>query len=210
MLKIYKNYLEHKQAWDLACSIDGTQPHWWSHVINHSKLKGPLHTYDNVGGYRHRFQVQNEFFNTIQKNAFAYKFHRTTKHVATCTCWECKFRDEVLLSEEVKTLLIKDMGMKEPKLLEYFTSAYHAGDFLGVHTDEGKNGVAFIFHLSWEWKPEYGGLFHLENKEGYQSYVPGWGDLVLMKTGKNHFISEVSELAPRPRIAISGWFSEEG
>jgi len=35
--------------------------------------------------------------------------------------------------------------------------------------------------------------------------------LVLMELGEkghNHFVSEVSEYAPRPRLAISGWFSD--
>jgi len=210
MFKIYKNFLEHKQAWDLACSIDGTPPHWWAHVIKHKDLEKPLYTYDNVGGNRHRFLLDSKLYSSLQKDSFTYKFHRTTKHGQACKCWECTFRDEVLLSDSFKDLLKKETNLKNPELLEYFTSAYHPGDFLGQHTDH-QRGVAFIFHLSWDWKAEYGGLFHLETETGFDAYVPGWGDLVLMElgdTGQNHFVSEVSRLSPRPRLAISGWFNE--
>ena len=71
---------------------------------------------------------------------------------------------------------------------------------------------SFIFNLSWKWRPEYGGLLHVENELGFQAYNPGWGDLVLLSLaegkGENHFVSEVTKYAPRPRLAISGWFNE--
>lgn len=211
MIKVFKEFLEHKQAWDLACSIDSTPAHWWAHVIKHKGLDKPLYTYKTVGGYRHRFEQEYSIKKSLQNDAFTYKFHRTTPHVKTCRCWECKFRKDVLESQEFIDFLKKETSLKNPVLLETFTAAYHAGDFLGRHTDENR-GIAFIFHLSWKWKPEYGGLFHVENESGYQTYVPGWGDLVLMElgdSGENHFVSEVSELSPRPRLSIGGWYNEE-
>jgi Rps23 Pro-64 3,4-dihydroxylase Tpa1-like proline 4-hydroxylase len=54
-------------------------------------------------------------------------------------------------------------------------------------------------------------LLHVANESGFQCYVPGWGDLVLLElgeSGENHFVSEVTSMAPRPRIAISGWYNE--
>lgn len=210
MIKVFKEFLEHKQAWDLACSIDGTPSNWWAHVIKHKGLKEPLYTYENVGGYRHRFENEYSIKKSIEKEAFTYKFHRTTPHVKTCSCWECKFRKNVLESKEFLDFIKQETNLKNPVLFEAFTAAYHPGDFLGRHTDE-KRGIAFIFHLSWKWKPEYGGLFHVENEAGFQTYVPGWGDLVLMELGErgeNHFVSEVSSLAPRPRLSIGGWYNE--
>lgn len=210
MIKVFKEFLEHKQAWDLACSIDATPANWWAHVLKHKGLKEPLYTYENVGGYRHRFENEYSIKKSLEKDAFTYKFHRTTPHVKQCSCWECKFRKNVLESEDFLDFLRKETNLKNPVLLETFTAAYHPGDFLGRHTDQ-KRGIAFIFHLSWKWKPEYGGLFHVENDSGFQTYVPGWGDLVLMElgeNGENHFVSEVSALAPRPRLSISGWYNE--
>lgn len=114
------------------------------------------------------------------------------------------------MSDNFRDFLIQETSLTNPVLDESFTSAYYPKDFLSQHKDD-RRGIAFIFHLSWDWKPEYGGLFHVENETGFNTYVPGWGDLVLMElgeTGHNHFVSEVSEYAPRPRLAISGWFSD--
>lgn len=210
MVKVFKEFLKHKEAWDLACSIDGTPANWWTQAIKHNKLSKPLYTYDTVGGYRHRYEQEYSIKKSVEKDEFTYKFHRTTPHIKTCKCWECKFKKEVLESKEFIDFLKKETSLKNPVLFETFTAAYHPGDFLGRHTDENR-GIAFIFHLSWKWKPEYGGLFHVENEEGFQTYVPGWGDLVLMELGdkgETHFVSEVSPLAPRPRISIGGWFNE--
>ena len=93
-----------------------------------------------------------------------------------------------------KNIIRENTSIKNPVLYETFTSAYYPGDFLGRHTDE-KRGVAFIFNLSWQWKPEYGGILSIENGDSWISYVPGWGDLVLLELGelgKVHFVSEVS------------------
>lgn len=210
MIKIFKKFLTHEHSWDLACAIDGTPSHWWYHTIKHQQLKSPLYTQSNVGGYRQRFEQDFQIRKSIQNNSFTYKFHRTTEHKNNCTCWECSFKTDVLESKNFKTFLIENTHLKDPVLYETFTSAYHPGDFLGQHTDENR-GIAFIFNLSWKWKPEYGGLLHVENDSGFQCYVPGWGDLVLLdlgNSGQNHFVSEVSSLAPRPRIAISGWYNE--
>ena len=210
MIKVFKEFLSHEHAWDLACSADGAPAHWWSHVVKHKLTKKPLYTQGNIGGYRQRFENSGHLQKSVEKGYFSYKFHRTTSHQKNCPCWECTFREEVLEKNEFKTFIIENTSLKNPVLSEYFTSAYHPGDFLGQHTDH-KRGVAFIFNLSWNWKPEYGGLLHVENEVGFQAYVPGWRDLVLLElgeTGENHFVSEVSPLAPRPRLAISGWYNE--
>lgn len=210
MIQIFKNFLTHEHAWNLACSMDSTPSHWWAHVIRHKGLKEPLYTQSNIGGYRQRFENDFHLRNSVEKGAFTYSFHRTTPHKKACPCWECTFKKDVLESENFKKFISEQTSIKKPVLHESFTSAYYPGDFLGQHTDE-KRGVAFIFNLSWKWKPEYGGLLHVENDGGFQCYVPGWGDLVLLdlgETGENHFVSEVSQLAPRPRLAISGWYNE--
>ena len=210
MFQVYKEFLKHEQAWDLACSIDGAPGHWWSKVIKHKDIKTPLYLNNNVGGYRHSVEQEEFIRKSLINSSFTYKFRRTTKHFDKCGCWECSFRDKVLNSASFKDFITEKTGLKNPTLYEYFTSAYHPGDFLSRHTDE-QRGIAFVFNLSWKWQPEYGGLLHVESDEGYTTYVPGWGDLVLMnlgKTGQVHFVSEVTKHAPRPRIAISGWYNE--
>jgi hypothetical protein len=210
MIKIFKNFLPHDEAWSMACSIDATPSNWWSTVIKHNNLKTVLHLQENVGGYRENAQQEPLLQKSVQSGAFSYKFRRTTAHKTGCACAECVFRENVLNSKKFKDFIVKNTNLKKPVLSETFTSAYYPGDFLGQHTDK-KRGIAFIFNLSWKWKPEYGGLLHVANESGFQCYVPGWGDLVLLElgeSGENHFVSEVTSMAPRPRIAISGWYNE--
>lgn len=208
MIKVFKNFLTHEHAWKLACSIDATPANWWSKAIKHN---GKLHYLNqNVGGYRQNYEIEHSLRSSVLNNKFSYKFSRTTQHKAGCSCWECDFKENTLNSKEFKNFISENTSVKNPVIHETFTSAYYPGDFLGQHTDE-KRGVAFVFNLSWKWKPEYGGLLNVENETGFQTYVPGWGDLVLLElgeTGQNHFVSEVSAFAPRPRLAISGWYND--
>lgn len=210
MIKILKNYLSHDESWNLACAADGTPAHWWSKAIKHNKTTKPIMMNNTIGGYRQEYGASQHITNSVNSNAFTYRFSRSTNHVKGCGCWECTFKKEVLESEKFKDVIRKNTGIKNPVLYETFTSAYYPGDFLGRHTDE-KRGVAFIFNLSWDWKPEYGGILNIENGDTWTSYVPGWGDLVLLELGeigKVHFVSEVSSLAPRPRLAITGWYND--
>lgn len=211
MYKIYKNFLTQDHAWDLACSIDSNPSNWFELTLNHDNTNKPLYLPLNISGYRKIFDNENSIRNTIINGKFAYRFHKTNTHVKGCTCWECEFTKNVLMSKSFKDLLIKETNLTNPVLKESFTSVYYPKDFLGLHKKD-KSGVEFTFHLSWDWRPEYGGLFHLENDIGFQTYVPGWGDLLIMEVDKNtkkNFVSEVTEYAPRPRLAISGWFIDE-
>ena len=210
MITTIKEFIPHQQAWDLAVAIDGNPSHWWQHT--HKYLDGKVSKpTGNVNSYRFQHELDRNIRKSVERGNFTYRFHRTTAHKEMCPCWECTFRKEVLESEDFKDVIRQHTTLKNPVIHEAFTSAYHPGDFLGQHTDH-KRGCAFIIHLSWKWKPEYGGLFMAEETPGnWTSYIPGWGDLVIMElgeTGVNHLVTEVSDLAPRPRIAISGWYNE--
>ena len=212
MYKLYKNFLPHDKAWNLAVEIDSTPASWWSKAIKHEGLEKPLYLQDNVNGMRHEYDQDHALRKSVENGSFSYKFRRSTGHVEHCGCYECDFKNNFLQGEEFIEFLKKETHLEQPELFEMFVSAYHPGDFLSQHTDE-ERGIAFIFHLSWDWKPEYGGTFMLEKEEGegYDAYVPGWGDLCIMElgeTGQNHMVTQVSDLAPRPRLAITGWFNE--
>src|SRR6056300_1713430 len=116
MIKIFKNFLEHEHAWNLACSIDGTPSNWWAHAIKHKGLDKPLYLQKNVGGYRHEFEQQNQVRKSVEKGAFTYKFHRTTPHKLNCSCWECTFKKEVLESDNFKQFLTENTALNNPVL----------------------------------------------------------------------------------------------
>lgn len=209
MIQVYKEYIPYQEAWDMAVAIDSTPRHWWEYGFAGNRFdQRQIHS-ETVGGLRHKFNLDIGMRESVNDGHFSYRFRRTTPHVDGCNCWECQFREKIQQPEFLE-FLKQETHLTNPKLDEMFTSFYGPGDFLGRHTDD-EHGVAFIFHFSLGWQPEWGGLFHIENEDRWDTYVPGFGDLVLMDLGshgKTHFVSEVSELAVRPRIAISGWFSD--
>lgn len=97
-----------------------------------------------------------------------------------------------------------------------FVSNYSEGNYNGPHTD-GENGrVAFVYHLSKDWKPELGGLFCRLDWD-YQTVnkivSPPFNCLTLFDTvwdgkeGSPHFVSEVTAGCDNKRISFTGWFS---
>ncbi len=89
--------------------------------------------------------------------------------------------------------------------------SYRAGDFLSLHTDDVKDKrLSFVFYLSPEWEPEFGGTLHLIDPAGQVLEVsPEHNSLVIFDvTAKTeHFISPVEARAgDKLRMTISGWF----
>jgi Rps23 Pro-64 3,4-dihydroxylase Tpa1-like proline 4-hydroxylase len=143
--------------------------------------------------------------------SFTYKFKRSTKHTETCNCVECEFRKNTLESDDFKQFISQETSLKNPQLFESFVSVYESGDFLSMHTDVNR-GVAFILNLTAGWRPEYGGMLHIKTDNEIKAIPPVYNSFVLLglKNGAGipHFVSEVSQYVPYPRIAISGWYNE--
>lgn len=94
---------------------------------------------------------------------------------------------------------------------ECFWSLYEVGSYLNRHTDMSETGnrsIAFVYNLTPEWNPEWGGLFHLQKQNTYETVSPIFNSLVLFKVPNNHFVSEISQRAERARLSFSGWLKE--
>ena len=96
-----------------------------------------------------------------------------------------------------------------------FVSNYSSGDYNGPHTDEGQGRIAFVYHLSKDWCPEYGGLFmrmEWDWKTVNKVIVPPFNTLSIFDTkwqdqeGAPHFVSEVAQGCPHKRISYTGWY----
>lgn len=90
-------------------------------------------------------------------------------------------------------------------------SRFMPGDFLTRHTDDvGEEGrrVAYVMNLSEAWHPDWGGLlqfFHLDGRPR-DAWSPLFNSLCLFDVRQVHSVTCVAPFAPRPRLAISGWF----
>ena len=62
-----------------------------------------------------------------------------------------------------------------------------------------------------EWRPEWGGLllFH-EGGRIVEGFNPLFNSLSLFRVPMDHSVTQVTNFAPRERLAISGWYLKAG
>lgn len=150
------------------------------------------------------------------KGKFAFSFDRThsaqVSHSPDCPCWLCFLEREFFTSPQYKQLLYRITG-QDYLLKTMFASRYQEGDFLTQHTDHlGNRALAYVLHLSKDWKPEYGGLFLMLNaKDRMQvdkTFVPQFNTLLLFNvTAHNHphVVTDVARGVKHARISVAGW-----
>ncbi len=200
MIHCTKKFLDHETAENLYSNLQTCPETWWikSRVI----MGQPSVLSDNTLASMSR-DWEVDITDSLRKNMFTYSFSRTTEHYDSCNCFMCSFKHYV--SYVFKDHIEKHTDLVDLELNESFFSLYNQGDFLSTHHDENKGDVAFVLNLTKNWRPEYGGLFHMNN-----NYItPEFNSLMffeLGEKGEDHFVSEVSHRAPHPRLAFSGWF----
>jgi hypothetical protein len=194
--------------------------HWW---YTSTLAKGGKDSGYNEGVTHTRRFTQNlktcndltlQANNSFHEKNFCYSFDRTLDdHVENCICEECAFR-KFISSEKLLKFVngVTGMDISEPK--EVFASRYRAGQFLSPHHDNKKGKIGFVYSLSKNWKPEWGGnLFFME--EDYRTVKkvvqPTFNRLVMFdivsRNGVPHFVSQVVPGTKQGRISITGWFS---
>jgi len=99
-------------------------------------------------------------------------------------------------------------GRRCPDEISFSASWYLPGDHSLPHTDAGQNRqVAFIWHLSKQWRPEWGGSLYWGPKSTY--LPPAFNSLVLFNVGPDtaHFVTTVSPYAQGKRLTVNGWWT---
>ncbi|MBX7248765.1 MAG: 2OG-Fe(II) oxygenase [Caulobacteraceae bacterium] len=99
---------------------------------------------------------------------------------------------------------------EHPVACEAQATRYRRGDLLTLHSDRDSHSrrtAAWVFNLSREWRPEWGGLllFH-EGSRIVDGFSPLFNSLSLFRVPMDHSVTQVTDFAPRDRLAISGWY----
>lgn len=156
-----------------------------------------------------RAEQEAKLKQSLAEGHFTYRQKRPLQHYKGCRCAYCDFVEDTLRSKDFADYIGALGGLKDLELLEPFVSIYGEGDFLSTHPDPNYD-VAFILNLTKDWKYEYGGCLTVLENDRPEVILPKFNSLVLMFLGEkgiDHYVSEVSRLAPHPRIAISGWYN---
>lgn len=89
-------------------------------------------------------------------------------------------------------------------------SMYGSGDHSLPHTDHiGQRTIAYVWHLSKNWKPEWGGGLYWAQEPLANAYLhASFNTLVLFSVTPHsaHFVTTVSPHAKEKRLAFNGWW----
>jgi len=95
-----------------------------------------------------------------------------------------------------------------------FISNYGPGHYNGPHTDGSNGRIAFVFHLSKDWKPWNGGLFLRMDHEWTKADAvisPSFNKFAMFNVfgdgyGAPHLVTEVAQGCTNRRISYTGWY----
>ena len=181
----------------------------WIHVYKSDQAHNPVQLSHSFTDKEERKRQQGFLQNSLIENEFTFRQKRMSRHPDTCRCAYCSLIYDTLLSPDFVQYVEALSGLQELDLISHFASIYDTGDFLSIHKDP-KYDVAYILNLSEDWKYEYGGCLTVFEGERPTVILPKFNSLVLIFLQPDwveHYVSEVSQLAPHPRLAVSGWYN---
>ena len=210
------DFLKEEESIKLYDWLNGNMPEdWWFTSIRNPEAKD----YDGVEHIRNK-PDNHEAINikikganeALLNGAFSYVFDRTLPHRPKCHCVECKFID--FLKSEVMVSFLKSVtGVNIKKAGEIFSSRYLPNFFLSPHGDKKKGKIGFVYSLSKNWRPEWGGNLHFMDDDYEtvtETIVPVFNRLVLfdipLRDGIPHYVSHVVSNVKAKRLCITGWF----
>jgi len=118
--------------------------------------------------------------------------------------------ERILGSTSSKQLMSELTGLDCRGPLRMGAGMYLAGDHSLPHTDAtGWRSLAYVWYLSPEWRPEWGGHFVWCPTGAMMS--PTFNTLVLFRVTQSslHFVSNVSPHARGKRLTINGWWQAQ-
>ena len=193
----------------------GMPEDWWSTsvLVNDSGKKGykvrPQHFRRKPENLQLIEDLQRGANKSFVSGRFCYSFDRTLHdHNKNCPCKECSFR-KFLNSKNTIGLLSHITGMDIKETGEVFASRYKTGQFLSPHHDQKKGQIGFVYNITKNWKPQYGGALHFMSNDYNtvtKAVFPTFNRVtvfdIVTRDGVPHFVSHVAPGIREKRISI--------
>ncbi len=182
-------------------------PQYWvcATCVKKDRLELPLNDKRNAL----RIKMVNEAFG---RSEFSFYFYRTfNANSLQYSPVEYELRN-YMSSQIFIDFLNKVTQLNLTKLNTLFVSKYTANCFLSTHNDAGNGRIAFVLHLTKDWKPQYGGnLIFLDESRTkiIETFTSQFNTLMIFEVpeeGIPHFVSCISPNVQIPRISITGWY----
>ncbi len=189
---------------------------WWNHVIH----PDPYFDYQNAEpGYYHMnylsendpsFNERDEYSRNLNRQGeFSYQYYRTDHANGKQHPYLNLFQHPKFVA--FIEFITGHQNLEAP-LDATFISNYQTGHYNGPHTDGPNGRIAFVFHMSRNWRPEYGGLFMRTDWDYLtvnKCVTPKYNTLTMFDTsdgGAPHLVSEVVKGCDNKRISYTGWY----
>lgn len=184
-------------------------PAYWvcATCVKKDRMELPLHDKRNALRIKKAYEA-------FSRGEFAYHFYRTfNANPSQYSVVEYSVRT-YMASPEFIGYLNRITRLQLTQLNTLFVSKYTSNCFLSTHNDAGNGKVAFVLHLTEDWKPQYGGHLHFLDASRthiVETYTPQFNSLMLFEIpegdeGIPHFVGHVASHVQVPRIAITGWY----
>lgn len=150
-----------------------------------------------------------------ERGEFSFILNRlVADHEASCSCVECILRNN-LGSSECASFVRGVTGFEVRAANGVFVSWYDEGHFLSPHNDKANGTLGFIYHLSKDWKLEYGGnlILHDDNdvRRIRETFVPIFNCVTIFnlttRASHTHSVSRVTQRTPTKRLTVTGWWT---
>jgi thiol-disulfide isomerase/thioredoxin len=146
----------------------------------------------------------------------AFHYHHHNLYDAEDYPPDLAWCSKIFDSPETKAWVTRLSARSCPGPAEVSASWYLPGDHSLPHNDvvaneaDSNRQVAFVWHLSKDWRPEWGGALFWCSKGCY--LPPVFNTLWLFNVGpeSNHFVTHVSPYAQGKRLTINGWWTGPG
>ena len=212
-----ENFLKEEEAEKMHQFLTNKIPEdWWVRSVFMQSSEYPtiineIQNNENQIKINYLTELANQSF---CNNIFSYSFDKTTDHYSTCLCEFCLLK-RYINSGEFMDAISQIVDIKLTRMTETFASRYTEGCFLSPHHDKTKGKIGFVMNFTKNWRPEYGGMLHMTDKNNEnkinQSFTPKFNQLILFyipqPEGIPHFVSHVVPGIKDKRVAVTGWFN---
>jgi hypothetical protein len=191
---------------------------WWDLILypdpdfdyEQSRIDNPnyYHMYKTQNGDESIPRRLKHCHNLNNNGKFSYVYRRT----GDMSVQQHPYLD-LFKSDQFRNYLSEITGHENLEFDEShpFVSNYESGHYNGPHTDGDNGRIAFVFHLSKDWKPSYGGLFvrmDWDFKTINKAICPPFNTLSIfdVSNGAPHLVTEVAQGVDNKRISFTGWY----
>lgn len=184
---------------------------WCATYMPSLRFNGDWEWWKNIDGNRYNKDIGYAYASLARENnMFAYYFYKTiNEQMGDYSNTVHQETMDLFSGKEIKDLLneITQLNLTGESV---FVSRYSERCFLTRHSDDPNGQLAFVFHLTKNWNPDWGGLYlDLRNVNDIRAICPTFNKMVIFEVTNEsspHAVTQVVDNINKERISVTGWY----